>query len=73
MRAHRKGREGNLSVETQIRSFRVPGPLDGAPNALVAGHPLCHFSLALVALGGSNPTGGFHLRTLSIGRHMAIM
>jgi hypothetical protein len=43
MLAHMKGCEGNLSVETQIRSFRVPGPLDGAPNVLVAGHPLCHF------------------------------
>jgi hypothetical protein len=26
-------------------------------------------SLALVALGGSNPISGFHLRTLSFGRH----
>jgi hypothetical protein len=25
-------------------------------------------SLALVALGGSDPTGGFHLQTLSFGR-----
>jgi hypothetical protein len=30
-------------------------------------------SLALVDLGGSDPTGGFHLRTLSIGSPSAIV
>jgi hypothetical protein len=29
--------------------------------------------LALVALGGSDPSGGFRLRTLSIGGPMVIM
>jgi hypothetical protein len=43
MPAHTKGREGNLSVMAQILSLRMPGPLNGAPGAPTAGHPLCHF------------------------------
>jgi hypothetical protein len=41
--AHTEGREGNLLVETQIRSLRMLGPLDGAPDVLATGHPLCYF------------------------------
>jgi hypothetical protein len=41
--AHMKGREENLLVGTQIRSLRMSGPLDGAPGAPTAGHPLCCF------------------------------
>jgi hypothetical protein len=43
MPAHMKGREGNLPVETQRQSLRISGPLNGAPGAPTAGHPLCHF------------------------------
>jgi hypothetical protein len=43
MPAHMKGHEGNLSVGTQIRGLRMPGPLDGALGAPTASHPLCRF------------------------------
>jgi hypothetical protein len=39
--------------------------LDGAPDMPAAGHHFVTSSLALVALGGSDLTGGFRLRTLS--------
>jgi hypothetical protein len=41
--AHTEVCEENILAETQIRSLRMLGPLDGAPDALVACHPLCHF------------------------------
>jgi hypothetical protein len=41
--AHTKGDEGNLSAGTQIRSLRMPGPLDGAPDAPTTGDPFYHF------------------------------
>jgi hypothetical protein len=41
--AHTMGHEGNLLFGTQIRSLRLPGSLDGAPDVPTAGHPLCHF------------------------------
>jgi hypothetical protein len=37
MPAHTEGHEENLPTETQIRSLRMSGPLDGAP-----GVPTCH-------------------------------
>jgi hypothetical protein len=41
--AHTKGHEGNLSVETQIQSLRIPGPLDGALGLPTTSQPLCCF------------------------------
>jgi hypothetical protein len=64
MPAHTKGCEGNLLLKTQIRSLRMSGPLDGAPDALTTGSPCVTSSLALVALGGSDPSSGVHLQTL---------
>jgi hypothetical protein len=43
MQAHTEGCEGNLLIETQIRSLGMLGPLDGAPGAPTTGHTLCHF------------------------------
>jgi hypothetical protein len=43
VQAHSEGREGNLPIETQIRSLRMLGPLYGAPDAPIAGHSLCRF------------------------------
>jgi hypothetical protein len=43
MPAHMKGNEGNLPFRTEIESFRMPGPLDGAPKVPTAVHPLCRF------------------------------
>jgi hypothetical protein len=43
MPAHTKGREGNLSVGTQIRNLRMSGPLDGGLGAPTLSHHLCHF------------------------------
>jgi hypothetical protein len=43
MPAHMEEREANLSVGTQIQSFKMLGPLDGAPDVPTAGHPLCRF------------------------------
>jgi hypothetical protein len=48
-------------VRTQIRNLRMPGPLDGAPDAPAAGDPLCHFVPCSGTLGDFDPTGGFHL------------
>jgi hypothetical protein len=41
--AHTMGREGSLPIRTQIQSLRMLGPLNGAPNKPVSGHPLCYF------------------------------
>jgi hypothetical protein len=68
MPAHTKGREENLPVETQIRSLRILGPLDGAPGTPTIGHPLCCFIPCSGCSGGSNTIGGFCLRILSFGR-----
>jgi hypothetical protein len=68
-----EGRQGNLLVRTQIRSLRMPRPLDRSPDAPDAGHPLCRFVPCLVALGGSDSTGGFRLRTPSIAGSSAIV
>jgi hypothetical protein len=43
MPAHTEGHEGNLLVMTQIQSLRMLGPLDVAPGAPIAGHPLYRF------------------------------
>jgi hypothetical protein len=43
MPAHMEGCEGNFLVETLIQSLRMLGPLDGASDALGAGHPLYRF------------------------------
>jgi hypothetical protein len=73
--AHPQGREGNLLVGTQIRSLKVPSALDGAPDVPAASPPppCVASSIALVALGGSDPVGGFCLRTLSNGRPTTIL
>jgi cellulase/cellobiase CelA1 len=39
---HTEGRKGNLLVRTQIRSLRISGPLDGAPDEPVAGQSFHH-------------------------------
>jgi hypothetical protein len=61
MPAHMKGLEGNLLVQTQIQSMRMPGPLTGALDEPAADHPFAISSLALVTLGGSDPSNGFCL------------
>jgi hypothetical protein len=43
MPAHTKGHEGNLPVETHIRSLRMAGPLGGASGAPTASHALYRF------------------------------
>jgi hypothetical protein len=68
MSAHMEGREGNLSVRTQIWSLRMSGPLDGHWMCQLLATLCVASSLALVALGSSDPTGGLHLRTVSFGR-----
>jgi hypothetical protein len=51
MLAHTKGREENLLAGTQIRSLRMSGPLDGVPDMLAIGHPLCRFIPCFVRSG----------------------
>jgi hypothetical protein len=53
--AHTEGREGNLSVETQIRSLMMSGPLNGLRMRQLLATPCVTSSLTLVALGGSDP------------------
>jgi hypothetical protein len=43
MAAHTEGRDRNLPFGTQIRSLMMLGPLNGAPDAPTASHPLCRF------------------------------
>jgi hypothetical protein len=43
MPTHTERRDGNHLFKTQLQSLKMPGPLDGAPDAPAAGHPLCHF------------------------------
>jgi hypothetical protein len=61
MPAHMKGREGNLTIGTQMRSLRVLGPLNGAPDAPVDGHSLCCFIPRSGCSGGSDLTNEFDL------------
>jgi hypothetical protein len=48
-------------------------PLDGAPDASDASHPLCRFVPLTGCSNSSDPIGGFHLRTLSVASPSAIM
>jgi hypothetical protein len=71
--AHMEGLEGNLPVGTQIRTLMMSGPLDGLRMRQLLATPFVSSSLTLVALGGSDPTGGLRLQNLSIGRPMVIV
>jgi hypothetical protein len=66
--AHTDGCEGNLLVETQIRSLRIPGPLNGVLDVPAAGHPLCRFLPRSGSSGVSDPTSWFCLLTLIFGK-----
>jgi hypothetical protein len=66
--AHTEGCEENLSVETQIQNLRMSDPVIGLWMRQLLPIVCVALSLALVALGGSDPTGRFQLRTLSFGR-----
>jgi hypothetical protein len=69
MPAHTKGLEENLPVGTQIRSLKMLGPLDGAPNALTASQPfVSHCSLLWLLRAALTRLSGFCLQTLSFGR-----
>jgi hypothetical protein len=56
MPAHTTGREGNLPVETLIRSLRMLIPSDGALGAPIAGHHLCRFVPHSGCSGSTDPT-----------------
>jgi hypothetical protein len=51
----------------------MSGALDGALVVPDAGHPLSHFVPRSIALDFSDPTGWFHLQTLSIAGPSTIM
>jgi hypothetical protein len=72
MPTHMKGREGNLPTGTQIESLRMSGPLIGPRVCQLLATLYVALSLALFALGGADPTGGFCLRTVSFSRPMTI-
>jgi hypothetical protein len=72
-RCHTKGHVGNFLTQTQIRSLRMLGPLDGVRVCQQLTTLCVTLSLARFAWGDANLTDGFCLRTLSYCRPMAIM
>jgi hypothetical protein len=73
MSAHTDRHEGNLLAETQIQSLRLLGPLGGPGKRQLLAILYVALSLALSALGGADPTGGFCLGTLSSRRPTVIV
>jgi hypothetical protein len=53
-------------ARTQIQNLRMMGPLDGVPVGANYWSSFVLLSLALFALGDTDPVGGFCLRTLSV-------